>query len=366
LVHIETVWGPIKPERLGITSLHEHVLLDIATYWLNRLSEDPRYPFEATRMRYLNEPETMNLLGKIKRTEIFCSDDLRLNDEQLAAEELLEFKKWGGSTIVDQTLPGIGRDPNGLRRVAVQTGLNVIASTGFYVRASHPGYIKTMSTDKISDIMVREITEGIDGTGIKAGVIGECGCTEPVPWHPEEKKVLTAACRAQKKTGVAFQFHPSLFDKKKREPVMPAEVYVDLIEKEGANPKKYLQAHFDVPCYMDGYAKLAERLLDRGINLSFDTWGMEVWQELFEYPGARTATDPERLELLVKLCKNGFDKQITLSHDVCQKILLKKYGGYGYSHVLEHIVPLLKDKGVSNKQINNMLIENPKRILSLS
>ena len=81
--------------------------------------------------------------------------------------------------------------------------------------------------------------------------------------------------------------------------------------------------------------------------------------------GCRNRTDPERVDAVVELCKQGYEKQITLGHDICFKTCLKKYGGNGYSHVLEHIVPMLRARGVSGKQIRTMLVDNPKRLLSV-
>ncbi len=360
----ETVWGRITPEQFGVTTLHEHVLLDMSI-WSKHMLANLSHPIEASSMRYVDEPVSMELLGKIKRGEIFCKDNVMLNDERLIEDELMEFKKWGGRTIVDQSLPGIGRDPLGLRRISALTGLNIIAGTGFYTHITHPAFVRKADSDQLAQVMIKEITEGIGTTGVKAGVIGECGCSEPVPWHPEEEKVLRAACRTQRITKVAFTFHPSLRDTSKMKAVTAGEEYVDLIEKEGADPTKFYLSHADWSCYLPDYVKYAEKLLDRGITLGLDTWGMEVWGGLFSYPGARSATDPERLELVKALCEKGFEKQITLSTDLCEKVFLKKYGGHGYSHILEHIVPLLRLGGVSGKQVDYMTIENAKRILCM-
>jgi phosphotriesterase-related protein len=138
------------------------------------------------------------------------------------------------------------------------------------------------------------------------------------------------------------------------------------MEQVGANPRKFFLSHSDVICHPDfvkNPADHASKLLDTGINLSFDTFGQDHYDD-FIFMGARHPSDPERVRLVVELCKRGYEKQIMISQDVCWKHMLKKYGGAGYSHVLEHIVPTLRYQGVKEKQVRTMLVSNPKQILS--
>ena len=119
--------------------------------------------------------------------------------------------------------------------------------------------------------MVKEIEEGIGATGIKAGVIGEIGCSNPIPYHSEEKKVVRAAAGAQIETNAAYTIHPSLTDVNKRiNSLQCADKYVDLIEKEGINLEKFYLSHADrTSMYLDYHRKL----LDRGISLGYDCFG---------------------------------------------------------------------------------------------
>jgi len=216
-------------------------------------------------------------------------------------------------------------------------------------------------------MMVREIEEGIGDTGVRAGVIGECGCSYPIPFHEEEKKVLTAACKTQKRTGVGFSCHPAYADSKKRTYELDGPfTYVKLIESVGADPEKFFLSHSDIICH-PGFLKdpvgHAEKLLERGINLNFDTFGQEHFDD-YIFMGARHPSDTERVSVVQELCKRGYSKQIMLSQDVCWKHMLKKYGGAGYSHIIEHIIPTLRYYGVTEKQVRTMTVENPKRVLS--
>ena len=359
MTKIETVLGPISPEQLGITLLHEHVLYDLATELLKKPWFQPsKWP--ASKLKYLDVPVTMEILGAIKRGNIFVKDNYFLFDEMIAKEELMQFTKWGGKSLVEQSLPGTGRDVEGLKRIANMTGLNIITVTGFYNHWSHPSFIKENDIDDLKEHFVKELTEGIDDTGIKAGAIGECACTEPVPFHDDEKKVLIAAFRAQAEVGCGFTLHPAMFDMPNKRMVTYGELYVDMMEKEDANVGKFYMSHVDNFTWDMDYLR---RLLDRGVTLSFDSFGMEYY-ETPSWPLHRMATDVERVTALVELCKQGYDKQLVMSQDICEKRLLKKYGGYGFSHILENIVSELREWGVKENQIRNMLVENPKRILA--
>ena len=104
-------------------------------------------------------------------------------------------------------------------------------------------------------------------------------------------------------------------------------------------------------------------VLDTGVTINFDTFGFEMYIG-DAFPGCDVITDKERIQTLVKLCELGYDKQIMVSQDNHMKIHMRSYGGYGYGHILEHIIPQLRQRGVSKKQIENILINNPKRLFS--
>ena len=198
---IQTVTGPIHPDDLGIVSLHEHVY-SAAGPAPDADGEDH------SDLPYWDLPITIDILGALRRGAP-NRQNMSLDDEGIAAEELGHFAAHGGTTVVDNTGVGLNRDPVALLRIAEATGVNIITTTGFYKHAMHPPWVAKMTADQVADLMVTEITEGIDGTGIRAGSIGECACSEePLPYHPEEEKILRAACRAQIRTGVGFTIHP--------------------------------------------------------------------------------------------------------------------------------------------------------------
>lgn len=349
---IRTVIGDIAPPDLGITLSHEHVFLDLKCWWYE--------PEEATLKLLAEEPLRVENYWALRYRPEVSKDNIKLYDEHLAVQELLEFKRNGGSSLVDLTLPGIGRDYEALARISRITGLNIVMGTGWYVERSHPSHVKRKSSEDLAAIMVREIEDGIGETGIRAGVIGEIACSSPLPFHSEEKKVLSAACKAQVDTGVALTLHPAWIDYPNRKIVALGETYLDFVEKRGTDLGKFYLSHGD---YTYRNIEYLRKILDRGIMVDFDTFGCEVHYDNV-WPGLRLPTDPERIEVVVELCKMGYDKQLMVAQDMSMKMMLKRYGGYGYSHVLEHIVPELRRQGVSQKQIRNILVENPRKMLS--
>jgi phosphotriesterase-related protein len=362
MTKVRTVLGDILPADLGMTLTHEHVLIDLS--FICRLMA----PQESSLRELMDRPVTMEMMTLLRRgVRKFNFDDALLGDLEVAAREVKEYALFGGRSVIDMSLPGIGRDPEGLRKVSRASGVNIVCSTGWYVVASHPSYVRGKTADELADMMVKDIEEGVGDTGVRAGVIGECACSYPIPFHEEEKKVLTAACRAQKRTGVGFSCHPAYADAvNKTYDLTGPFTYVKLIEKEGADKEKFFQSHSDIIChpgFLKDPVKHGARLMDLGINLNFDTFGQEHFDD-FVFMGARHPSDAERVSVVAELCKRGYAKQMMLSQDVCWKHMLKKYGGAGYSHLLEHIIPSLRYYGVTEKQVRTMTVDNPKRVLS--
>jgi len=348
---VATVTGTVPVSELGITLPHEHIIIN-----LNEAKYTPGQREQGA------VKVSMENMWRLHRDPNVSVDNLRINEVKTAVDELREFDQMGGRTIVDLTPSELGRDLIKIKRISLVTGVRIIASTGWYVRSTHPDLIKKMSVIDLKEKMVKEIEIGIDDTGIKAGVIGEIGCSEPVPFHKDERKVLTAAAMAQSATGVPLTVHPSLYDSRTRKRSLPGFSYIEILEKTDAALEKFYLSHSDFTCSRLDYHR---KLMDKGIILSYDCFGKELYYESW-FPGARGRTDWERIESVVQLCKEGYDSQILLSQDICFKIGLKKYGGYGYSHILRNIVPELIRQGVKKKQIRKMLMGNPERLFSRS
>ena len=352
MTEVQTVTGPVPADDLGAVLLHEHVLISnqVALY---ELHGDPSVH------ELWDADISIEILGALRKGAPNRTN-LMLDDEERVAEALVDYRDWGGTTVVENSTWGLGGDVRGLRRVSLQSGVNIVATTGFYKQVVHPPWLAAMTVDDVARFMIRELEEGIEDTGIRAGAIGECACTEPVPYHPEEEKVLRAACRAQARTGVGFTFHPSIHHPDTGALAKVGEAYVDLIEEEGADLDRFYLSHCDMTLHDLDYHR---RLLARGITLSYDLFGAEGINESAFMAGSAMPTDIERVDAIATLCREGYDRQLVMSHDVGIKIRWKSYGGDGYSFVLQHAVPMLRERGVTERQIRNMTVENPRRIL---
>jgi phosphotriesterase-related protein len=284
-------------------------------------------------------------------------DNLKLIDLDTSIEELKNYKKYGGCSLVEVTPIGIGRDPLGLKEISEKTGINIVCATGWYVSDTHPKYIKKKNIDELSAILITELTEGLSQSNLKAGII-KCACSYPM--QPDEEKVLKAAARAQNVTNAPLTIHPGGLgvSEKQVEPIL------DIISTE-ANLKKVYISHMDSLLFGNrGWSLPIEyhkSIMDEyDVTLNFDSFGKNFY---YKFPSVFTY-DRKKVAAIAELCRQGYDKKLMLSHDICYKMNFKKYGGYGYSHIPKHIVPELRYKGVTQNQIKNMLVENPKKILA--
>ena len=337
-MNIKSVLGEITREQLGVVAPHEHVLLDLTAF------------YQELPVPGIEDPATQKVemwnLGILSRDCYALKDNLRLTDEATAIKELRFFKNAGGNTMVDASLPGIGRDPAGLARISRETGLNIVMGTGFYVGETHPEALSSMTEEEISQLMVKELLEGVDG--VCAGYIGEIGISEI--FDDKERRILRAAAIAQKKTGVAINVHINPWTVNGMEAA-------DILLNAGVAPDRICISHIDVENREDYILNL----LNKGVYVEFDNFGKEYYirREVRNSGYGCFVHDTQRVTLVKKLIDMGYLNQLLLTCDLCLKNLLHCYGGWGYDHVLTNIVPMMEDEGITPEQIQTMLVKNP-------
>ena len=276
MTHVQTVLGPIDPADLGVTLPHEHTQIalwqipDRWDYW------------QLTR------------------------------DRVTILQELAAFREAGGRSLVDLTLPGVGRDPAWLVDLAQASGLHLMMGCGWYRGAYYPAdaLIDRRSVDDLADELVREATLGVGESGVRPGIIGEIGTDKP--WlSAQEERVHRATARAARRTGLAITTHAVL------SPVGLAQLRI--FEEEGADPARVVIGHADSYPVLEHYLAIVER----GASVEFDFLGMTF-----------TATERHGeglvVELLCELLARGHLDRILLSQDVCHDSQLLRYGGHGY------------------------------------
>jgi phosphotriesterase-related protein len=343
IVHskIETVLGPIPPDDLGLTLAHEHLLFDLRCLW-----EAP----PPDREHLVDAEPTPDVRAEIERDLYHSKATLHQPDPGLAAREAAAFREAGGRTIVDVTTIGLGPDPIALRQIATATGLNVVAGAGYYREKCLPPEVLDKSIDELAHELEGWVVEGMYGTDVRAGILGELGTMSPI--RPFEERQLRAAARVQRKTGVGINVHPAIWAHEHLR-------IIDILDDAGADLTRVAISHCDQLIEPDWHAQIAER----GVLLDFDTFGAE-----FEYDsdGSREPTDAERIDCLVRLLDAGRADQLLLSHDICSRLQLHEYGGPGYDHVPTTIVPRLRAVGVTQDDLDRMLVANPIRLLATS
>ncbi|MBM3219968.1 MAG: aryldialkylphosphatase [Candidatus Rokubacteria bacterium] len=342
---VQTVLGTIAREAMGVTLPHEHLLIDFKVMF----SE----PAAASDKGRAYEPVSLANLGWVRQNFNANLDNLRLTDEQVAADEILLFKHAGGSTVVDPTPKTLARDPLALARIARATGLNVVMGAGYYVHASHPPDMDRRSVDDLAREMIADVTTGVGDTGIRAGLLGEIGTTSP--WTENEKKVLRAAIAAQRETGAPLMIHPG------RHQNMPMEL-AEFVRKEGGDLRRTIMCHI---CRTIADIKAVIDLAQTGIWLEYDLFGLE--NSYYPYnPSFDMPNDGGRMAHVLALIAAGHRDQVLLSHDIAYKTSLAKYGGYGYHHLLLNVVPRLRAKGVDDAGLRRLLVENPARAFAFA
>ncbi len=336
----QTVLGPIAGEAMGITLPHEHLLIDFEVMF--------REPANGAERGLARQPVGLANLGWVRHNFSSNLDNLQLLDEKVARDEALLFKHAGGQTFVDPTNRGLARDPLALARVARATGLNIIMGSGYYVAAAHPPDMDRRTADDIARELVTDLTEGVDGTGVRAGFIGEIGTTWP--WTDNEKKVVRAAVAAQRETGAALMIHPGRHER------LPLAI-IDFIRKEGADLGRTIMCHIERTIADPG---VLLELAATGVRLEYDLFGLET--SYYPYsPAFDMPNDGERMRQILFLIERGHLDQILMSHDIAYKHCLTRWGGFGYHHLLVNVIPRLRAKGADDKVVQTLLIDNPRR-----
>ena len=226
--YIQTVLGPVEPEALGVTHTHEHILSD-----LSNIAAEPDDPFER---ELFHAPMRMDILGYLSYYHVANLDNLRLDDIDTAIAEIDLYKRHGGGAIVEASSIGLSRNPEGLTRVSRATGVHIVMGSSYYVKETHPPDMGDISEDDIFEEIVRDITVGVGSTGIRAGIIGEVGCSYPL--SDNERKVLRASAKAQRATGAAILIHPG------RDEPSPEEI-IEVIVDAGGDPGRTIIGHLD-------------------------------------------------------------------------------------------------------------------------
>jgi phosphotriesterase-related protein len=315
MVDIPTVRGPADSAALGTTLMHEHVFV---------LTADVQQNF----------PEHWD-------------EDARVED---AVARLTALRATGVTTIVDPTVVGLGRDIPRIQRINARVDLNIIVATGIYTYADLPFFFRFRGPgvnpdlpDPMVDMFVRDLTEGIAGTGVRAAFL-KCAIDEPGMTRDVER-VLRAVARAHHRTGAPIMVHTH--------PGTGRGLEVRaLLGEEGVDPGRVLLAHSGDTTDADHLSVLA----DAGFLLGMDRFGLDL-----------AISGDDRIAIVVEMVRRGYAERMVLSHDASCHIdwidpaLAAAMPDWHYLHLHDDVLPALRERGVTEAQIDQMLVDNPRR-----
>ena len=351
---IVTVDGPVDPEDVGPILPHEHVFGDFTDKF-----DRPATAVDRAKSR---EPITLENLVWVRNNVTNHEETLRLDSIADAIEEVRHFLRAGGDLIVDVTPKNVGGDPKRVRSVARETGVRFVHGTAFYVHYSHPDRVSDMDVDDIADEFVDDVLTGIDETGVRAGIIGEIGASERI--RPEEEKVIRGGARAARRTGAALSIHPP-FHRNEADPTSKRALWcLDLVEEEGLPPERVVLCHRDQSKWLESDLRYQKKIAQRGAYVEFDLFGHpEAYHEIVD---DAQPSDLDRVKYVEEMISAGYGDRLLLSHDAFLKTVLRKYGGHGYAHLLENVFPVLRARGIDDLTLQQLVIENPRRVLTFA
>ncbi len=308
---IRTVLGDVSPDRLGVTQPHEHTVI---------------------------------LPGPSSRVNA----SLLLDSSSAAIAELSEYKAAGGSALVDAQPIGVERSPNLMRQISEQSGVTIIAATGFHRDCFYPDdhFLRSETTEQLGERLIREIEVGMmndssdEETTVKAGVAKFTSEYHFIP--PLARKACEATAMAHRKTGVPILTHT--------ERGTCGLEQVELARSFGVEPSAMILCHLD---------RNPDRFLHRDIA---QTGAFLVYDGI-----ARTKYWPDSviIDLILAMLEAGFGDRIMLAMDVATRSIWRHYGGGpGLDYLLRHFIPRLRSAGATESDVTRFLVDNPARALA--
>ena len=315
---VQTVRGPIDSKQLGVTLMHEHI-------------------FVLSTEIMLNYPETWG------------DEEKRIED---AVARMNELYSRGVQSVVDLTVVGLGRYIPRIQRVAARTKLNIVVATGIYTYNDVPFYFHFRGPgtpfdgpEVMVDMFVKDIREGIAGTNAKAGIL-KC-CTDQPGLTPGVERVLRAVAQAHRKTGVPISTHTHAHTKRGLEQQR-------VFREEGVDLSRVIIGHSGDTTDID----YLEELIANGSYIGMDRFGIDVILS-FE----------DRVKTVARMCERGHAGKMVLSHDAAcfndwlpERDLPAALPRWHFLHIHNDVIPALKQQGVTDQQIETMLVHNPRKI----
>lgn len=318
MAKIQTALGSIDSTSLGVTLMHEHIF------------------FLSTEIMQ-NYPENWG------------DEEKRVAD---AIHRLNELKSLGFDSLVDLTVIGLGRYIPRIKRIAQQTKLNILVATGVYTYNDIPMYFHFQGPgtllggpELMADMFVRDITEGIADTGVRAAML-KCATDEP-GMTPGVVRVLRAVAQAHRRTGTPISTHTHAGTRRGLEQQA-------IFREEGVDLSRVVIGH----CGDTTDIAYLEEIVSAGSTIGMDRFGIDS-----------ILSFDDRVNTVVQMCKRGHVGKMVLSHDAAcfndwfpETVLAAALPRWNYVHIHNDVIPALKKAGVTDEQIKTMMVDNPRKI----
>lgn len=331
----QTVLGLIDPADLGSTLMHEHLLWNLTPRALRRDVSGGPDPLQWWDLLNAAATDVRNTTQR---------------DRGVASRAVAEMVGRGGRTVVELTIGGLEPDPEGLALVARDTGAHIVMGCGHYVHDYQDPANAGRTVDSFAREMIAQVQEGAWGTDVRAGIVGEIGCQWP--WTDLERTVLAGAVIAQQETGAALTIHPA---RHQDHPWM----LVEFLRTHGADLSRTIIDHIDRTIFDDNRLF---RLADAGVVLEWDLFGQE--NTYYGHADIDMPNDGMRLKAIRRTIDRGHLGQIVISHDICHLIQMTEWGGHGYAHIHKKVLPHMAKRGFGQAEIDAIMVENPRRLLT--
>ena len=346
MVSVQTVLGSIDSGEMGLTLTHEHIFNNVTPWWHPPYDDSPR------SRQLVDEKVSITNIWELRHDPFLNKDNCALNDIESAIREVRRFAAQGGKTILEACADaGNGRDPEGLARVSRESGLNVVMGSGTYLDPGEPGDYISLTEREVAERIVRDLSEGAQGTKIRSGFIGEIFVGHP--FTARERNGLAGACIAQREAKVPLQIHMPGWQRY-------GDEVLDFVESRGVPLESVVLCHSNPSGPDHPYQT---RLLNRGATLQYDMIGMQVF---YADQQAACTSDEDDAFNIARLVSEGHGDRLLLSHDIFMKLLLRENGGPGYGHIVEFFLPRLARHGVPLDRGIAMMTENPRRLFEVA
>ncbi|XP_043197477.1 phosphotriesterase-related protein-like [Amphibalanus amphitrite] len=343
---VQTVLGLVEPSSLGVTMMHEHMHLDFNVAFI---------PPEGKYAHKADCDFTLENSGWIRQNPYASRQNVTFCDAAVDAamrDELRTYRENGGGAVIEVTNYGIGRDAALLAAYSRDTAVTIVTGTGFYQHMFQLESDLALTVEEMHDRALKDITDGCpEAPLVKAGVIGEVGSGWPI--HDFERRAIQAAALGQQATGCPVNFHPG------RDPAAAPEV-LRIFQEAGGDVSNCIMSHLDRSIQTaEGLSEFAKI----GSYLEFDLFGIETSHYTLA-PHVDMPSDAQRIQRIKHLVEDGYEDRVVISHDIHTKHRLTKFGGHGFSHILENVVPMMKVRGLTEETINKILSTNPQAAMT--